>query len=100
MKIRSADFSTITRSQTLDIATDVTEVLWSAAAELFEAWSGGQVAPVRLIGVGVSQLADEHGQQLGLFDEEKVKRHRGLDRTIDQIRERYGKDALSRGGPS
>jgi nucleotidyltransferase/DNA polymerase involved in DNA repair len=99
LKIRSADFTTITRSKTLDSATDVTEMLWSSAAELFETWSGGQVAPVRLIGVGVSQLSAEEGQQLALFGEEEVKRHRGLDRAIDQIRERYGKDALSRGGP-
>ena len=98
LKIRTADFSTITRSKTLATATDVTDVLWSSTAELFKTWSRGKVAPVRLIGVGVSQLSTEKDQQLALFGEEDVQRHRDLDRTIDQIRERYGDDALSRGG--
>ena len=59
LKIRSADFTTISRSKSLDEATDVTDSLWASAAELFETWSAGRIAPVRLIGVGVSQLSTE-----------------------------------------
>jgi DNA polymerase-4 len=35
LKVRFADFSTITRSQTLPEPTDVTQELWKTAAEVF-----------------------------------------------------------------
>jgi DNA polymerase-4 len=97
LKVRLADFSTITRSTTLAAGSDRTDVLWDAVAGLFESWSGPRSAAVRLIGMGVSQLSTEEGQQLDLFDQDEVTRRRGLDQTIDQIRRRFGDDAVSRG---
>jgi DNA polymerase-4 len=99
LKIRYDDFRTITRSTTLPVATDETDVLWSAAAGLFEAWASGRVRAVRLIGAGVSQLSRPTGRQMTLFeDEADGQRRRRLDRTLDAIRDRYGHDAVSRGG--
>ena len=71
---------------------------WEAAGGLLEAWSRSSRAAVRLIGVGVSQLTGSEVRQLSLFESETGARQRQLDRTMDEIRERYGDDAVSRGG--
>ena len=99
LKIRSGDFTTITRSATIREPTDRTDVLWSAAAEVFEKWSRTKTPPVRLIGVGVSQLAADAERQLSLFDAAQRACSRRLDRTVDQIREKYGRGSLTRGVP-
>ncbi len=98
LKIRSADFTTITRSTTLDAPTDETDVFWDAAVGLFEKWSRRKPPAVRLIGMGVSQLAVEAGRQLDLFEQDAIDRRRRLDRAVDDIRTRFGRRSVSRGG--
>ncbi|UCE58906.1 MAG: DNA polymerase IV [Phycisphaerales bacterium] len=97
LKIRSSDFKTITRSTTLDTATDRMDLLLGAASGLFEAWQRTRPGAVRLIGVGVSLLGTDEGQQLQLFEQEADARGRQLDRTVDEIRDRFGDDAIGRG---
>jgi DNA polymerase IV len=99
IKIRSGEFKTLTRSTTLETATDQTEVFWKAAAELFEAWRNVRPFAVRLIGMGVSSLTPPSGQQMNLFDQEESSRRRQLDHAIDRIRDRFGSDAIVRGVP-
>jgi DNA polymerase-4 len=99
LKVRSAEFVTVTRRATLGQATDRTDVLWHAAAGLFETWARQRPGPVRLVGVGVSQLSDASGRQLGLFEQHDEPRQRQLDQAIDTIRQRFGNDAIARGGP-
>jgi DNA polymerase-4 len=55
LKIRLAPFRTFTRSRTLDAPTAETDLVASTALELFERFD--RDAPVRLLGVGVSNLA-------------------------------------------
>jgi DNA polymerase-4 len=98
LKIRSGDFKTISRSRTLDVATDETQVIWDAAVMLFAEWSHGMPAPVRLIGLGVFQLSPHAGQQQLLFGQDQSLRHRQLDRAMDAIRDRFGDDAIGRAG--
>lgn len=109
MKLRTPDFETITRRATLDAATDSTDALWTALRALFECWAddpghaagalrgGRAVRPVRLIGAGVTQLTDTCGRQLDLFAGEQSDRRRRLDRTVDEIRERFGDNSIRRG---
>lgn len=56
VKVRSHDFATLTRSETLRGPTDDTRVVREAAARLVE--SVDTTTGVRLLGVGVSGLAD------------------------------------------
>ena len=95
VKIRYGAFETITRSATLDTATDRTDEIAAVASRLFEAWT---FRPVRLIGVGVSELSEGGGEQLGLFSAESDRKRRAVDEAADAINARFGTRSIRRGG--
>ncbi|MHC4985816.1 MAG: DNA polymerase IV [Planctomycetota bacterium] len=98
LKLREGDFTTLTRSKTLGQATDITDTLWETARGLLAAWAKSQFAPLRLIGMTASQLTGGSGQ-LSLFDQaaDHAKKRR-VDQAVDRIAERFGDDAVRRGG--
>ena len=96
LKVRFADFSMITRSQTLPEPTDITHELWQAADEMLCQRLPAGHLPVRLLGMGVSGF-DASGVSQGLlFDQDERQKQAGLDAATDQIRERFGSSALRR----
>ena len=66
MKLRYADFQTITRAQTVPGATDDEAVIWTTARALLLRALGERAGALRLMGVGVSGLSAE--RQLTLFE--------------------------------
>ena len=95
MKLRYADFTTITRSHTLPEPADSDEMIFVTGARLLERALSEERQPVRLIGVGVSSLV-EPGGQLSLL-ESTGQRLAQLNRTIDRIRDQYGFTAIQTG---
>jgi DNA polymerase-4 len=98
LKIRYGDFQTVNRSTTLPSSTDSTAELWQSARELFDRWD---FRPVRLIGVAAERLlgSDSPGQMM-LFSDPDREKQRKLDAVADQINQRFGKQAIRRGGAS
>lgn len=95
IKLRWSDFTTITRQTRLAQPTDQDGEIFSAAQALFKAaWKPGR--PVRLLGVGVADLGPP-SRQLSLFDQSWQDESRLLS-AIDDIRQRFGSDALRRAG--
>ncbi|HAF49242.1 MAG TPA: DNA polymerase IV [Anaerolineaceae bacterium] len=95
IKMRWADFSTITRQTTLLSVTNLDQEIFSAASTLFyENWPKGK--PVRLIGVGVSNLGPPV-YQLNLWDDDHQKEEKLLH-AVDELRERFGRDIIKRAG--
>lgn len=95
LKLRWSDFTTISRQLTLENATDNDDDIAEAALKLFEnSWIQGQ--PVRLLGVGLSGFEDA-SRQLGLWDGAENQHKDRLQSTLDQLRERFGDDAIRRG---
>ena len=92
LKIRFADFTTITRRQSLEQASSSDQVLLNSGLELLEKLSFYVKQPVRLIGIGVSHLV-EPGTQLDMLDPSVLARER-LSRVIDRIRKKYGFRAI------
>ena len=87
LKLRWADFKTITRRVTIRDATDLDQVIYTSAKSLFErAWVAGK--PVRLLGVGTASL-DTGGEQLSLFSQDDDREHRVQD-ALDDLRDRFG----------
>lgn len=96
LKIRFADFETITRSATLDSETDSTLEIWRVARETFLRWSNRNFQPVRLVGVRLERLP-EHAVVPDLFVDPRAERARALDKVADAIEARYGRAAAHRG---
>ncbi len=93
VRIRFADFSTITRSKTLGHATDTTREAWQATSALFEAhWPKG--TPVRLIGMGIGDLSGKEASQGELFEPAAEYKSFDVDHTLDAIKERFGKESI------
>ncbi|MBM4071978.1 MAG: DNA polymerase IV [Planctomycetes bacterium] len=97
LKIRSSDFRTVTRSTTLAEPTNVTNVIWKAAAELFERSLTTDLMPVRLLGVGATKLTREPIVQGNLFEQKQHPQQAALDQTIDTIRAQFGTGSIQRG---
>ncbi len=93
IKLRFSDFSTFTRNKTLPDPTNLTDQIFAVSKRLFEQFDNVQ-KPVRLIGVGVSQLQREGGMQLSLWDTEN-QRKSDLEKIMDELQQKYGKKALT-----
>jgi DNA polymerase-4 len=97
LKVRFADFKTISRSLTLAEPTNITQELLEAGIELLTARLPLGHLPVRLLGFGVSNIDDSGTSQQQLFDASDRERHRELDRIADRITAKFGKRAIRRG---
>lgn len=80
----------VTRSKTLDRATDDGAVIRAVALALWDA--SGIREPVRLLGVSLSGLERPQAVQLELFSEKRS----ALGKTLDAITERFGDQAITR----
>jgi DNA polymerase-4 len=95
IKVRWADFTTLTRQVTLSRPTNLDNEIYGAALELFEkTWPPGK--RVRLIGVGVSGF-ETPTYQLGLWDQAPIEEDQRLQSTLDELRQRFGDKAIRRG---
>jgi DNA polymerase IV len=103
LKVRYGDFRTITRSRTLSESTDLAADLSRVSRALLDAVDLG--SGVRLLGVSAQQLEPANAVQAALplgdadrsepRDEIEVRRRRGaLERSVDEVRARYGDDAV------
>ncbi len=81
--------------RTLVSPTNITEEIHRIACELFdEAWDG---TAIRHLGIHTGRLSDmTASRQLELFDDTDYEKLERLDNTIDDIRQRFGVDAVKR----
>jgi DNA polymerase-4 len=98
IKVRYADFRTVTRSESLDAPTSVTRELYLTAARLLQTQLRRNPRPVRLLGIGASGLSNEGLEQGQLFETRDREQQRRIDRVIDAIKSRFGNRSMRRGG--
>jgi DNA polymerase-4 len=93
LKLRYADFSTITRAHSILRPTQIDTELSSEIRALFrQNWKPG--AAVRLLGVNASSF-DDAGDQMDLLGEDRHERWTAALRAADRLRDRYGESAVS-----
>ncbi|WP_224766472.1 DNA polymerase IV [Nocardioides campestrisoli] len=93
LRVRFADFTTITRSRTLPEATDVTVEVYRTAVRLFDAL-GLQRARLRLVGVRVEGLLPRERVQRQLVLGERDQGWEAADRAVDAASRRFGSGAV------
>jgi len=92
LRLRFSDFKRATRSHTLLEATNRTETVLVAARALLDAAQPTlEERGITLVGVALSNLENAGPGQLALDD-----RTATLDSTLDELRERFGTDAITR----
>ena len=101
LKLRYADFRTITRSRTLPEATDTAAEIAAVAVELLRAVDLGD--GIRLLGVTAQQLEEAVAVQTRLDldaepeherDQDARARRRAVEVSVDEVRERFGTGAV------
>lgn len=94
VKLKTADFKSLTRQHHLAEPTDVAEQLYVVGVQLLDAF--GHSGPFRLVGMTAYDLAPAGGvAQAGLFD--TFERRRQLEVAIDALAARFGGKVVQRG---
>ncbi len=94
VKLRKADFKTITRSRTLTEPTDVTQQIYDTACALYAASGLSGQARLRLVGVRATGLVPSEAAQIQLALGERATSWREAESALDRIAGRFGTDAI------
>ena len=100
VEVRYFDFQNVSHQKRFLRATQTAKTIYHVACELFEEiWD---TRPVRLLGIRTAKLVDEEEpQQMTLLDfaveQRSDERHEKLEKAMDEIKERYGKNAVTKG---
>ena len=100
VEIKYYNFQSVSHQKQMRKAVYEDKSLYDNACILFdELWNG---EPIRLLGIRTSKLVEETApEQLSIFDiqmeKPKDEKHRKLDKALDEIRKRFGEDAVKRG---
>lgn len=101
LKMKRSDFKLSTKARTLDKPTNSTNMIYRCGVQLLSECELS--AKYRLVGIGISKLVHDDRQgslQLNLFDTgvRPEKSWKLVDMAMDHIKDRFGKDAITRGG--
>ena len=94
LKLKSADFQSITRRVTLPNPTQLAQTIFRAARALLAREATGR--EFRLIGVGISGLGPAKSDAVDLLDP-NVEKRASAERAADIARAKFGKDAVKTG---
>ena len=104
VEIKYSTFQSVSHQRQMERATNVDQVIYENACELFrELWNG---EPIRLLGIRTSKLVSSGApEQMNIFDFQngepkgnvKDAKHQKLDKALDAIREKFGENAIKRG---
>jgi DNA polymerase IV len=94
IKLRKADFTTITRSRTLPAATSETQQIYATACELYAASGLSGQTRLRLVGVRAASLVPAAAAPTQLTLEGRGAAWRDAESALDRITSRFGPDAI------
>ena len=98
VEIKYSDFTVFSHQAQLPVPSNTNASIYECAGRLFrELWNHG---PIRLLGIRTSKLVPvDTPIQISLFDLEKPvsEKQKKLDAALDQIRQKYGNEAVVRG---
>ena len=95
VQLRTKNFEDTSHQKKLPEATDTTKQIYITAKELLhEMYRKGQ--EIRLVGVRVDNLTDKKDEQISLFNTNKNEKQEKLDKVIDQLKNKYGYNSVTR----
>lgn len=98
VKLRDADFKTRSRGRTVPRAVETDAAVYTVARDLLFELRRQRRTPARLLGVGLTNFAESADpEQMGLFGDDdslEGERDRVLGKAVDDLRERFGDEAV------
>jgi DNA polymerase-4 len=95
LKLKTADFRILTRARSLESPTQLAGRIFAAGRELLAREING--TRYRLLGVGVSALADANQADPADLIDRDAERRAAAERAVDRLRGRFGHDAVVKG---
>ena len=94
VSIRGSDMIFYSRQKKLTVATDSTRRIYEIACYLFDnAWKGN---PIRHLGIHITNFCGNDFYQCSLLDTFNYEKDSKLNKTVDEIRLKYGHKAISK----
>lgn len=97
LQLRTKNFENSSHQGKLINSTSSTKEIYSKAKELLEQMYNSKT-PVRLIGVRVDNLIGKEQLQLSFFNNNEDEKQNKLDKTIDELKNKYGYNTITRAG--
>jgi len=94
LKLKLSDFKLITRSRALNAPTQLASRIAAVGRELLAKEPKGK--KYRLIGIGVSEIVPSSQADLGDLIDTTAPKEAALERTLDQLRDRFGQNMIHR----
>jgi DNA polymerase-4 len=95
LKLKTADFRILTRARSLESPTQLAGRIFAASRELLAREING--TRYRLLGVGVSALADAEDADPADLIDRGADRRAAAERAMDRVRGKYGHEAMVKG---
>jgi DNA polymerase-4 len=93
LKLRFADFSTITRSRTVQTPVDSAQLIYAVVLQLLDS-VGARAMPVRLVGVRAEQLEDAARTSLQLSIDRRDDNWRAAEQALDEVTRKFGNKSV------
>ena len=94
--LRTKDFKDFSHQKKLDFATANTKDIYLKAKELLKEMYNGE--EIRLVALRVDKLTNKNEAQISLFETEKERKQEKLDEVLDNLKEKYGYEKITRAG--
>jgi DNA polymerase-4 len=93
LKVRYADFSTVTRSRTVPTPVDSAQLIYAVALQLLESL-GDRTMTVRLVGIRAEQLEDAAQTSLQLSLDRRDDNWRAAEQALDRVSRKFGNKSV------
>ena len=97
VQLRTKDFEDTSHQGKLIMATSSTKEIYSKGKELLEQLYKKGMS-IRLIGLRVDNLVEKEQLQLSFFDNKDHEKQEKLDKVIDNLKQKYGYNSITRAG--
>lgn len=94
--LRTKDFKDFSHQSKLDLPTASTKEIYSKAKELLKSMYKGEA--IRLVALRADKLINEDEGQISLFNTSNKDKQEKLDKTLDELKQKYGYSSITRAG--